>query len=236
MCGRYSLITPVEALRQLFGVLELPNLAPRYNVAPTQEMPVVRPRAGEARGRELVAMRWGLVPEWADGPAIGGRMINARAETVAEKPSFRAAFRARRCLVPADGFYEWVKDDEARQPYRIALEGETPFAFAGLWENWQPPTGQDAKPLQTFTIVTTEANDRLRPIHPRMPVILDPADYETWLTGDPNAAQALLRPYPDAAMRAYQVSARVNSTRYDDAACLAPLENPAPASAQLRLL
>ena len=236
MCGRYSLTTPVEALRQLFGVLELPNLAPRHNVAPTQEMPVVRLRGGASGGRELVIMRWGLVPGWADDPAIGSRMINARAETVAEKPSFRAAFRARRCLVPADGFYEWVKSGETRQPYRITLEGNIPFAFAGLWENWQPPAGQDAEPVQTFTIVTTEANDRLRRIHPRMPVILDPADHESWLTADPKSAQALLRPFPGAAMRAYQVSARVNSPRHDDAACLEPLEGAAPAAAQLRLI
>ncbi len=216
MCGRYSLTTPPQALAKIFGVKgALPNLAPRYNIAPTQSAPVVR--LGGA-GRELVQMRWGLVPSWSQGPDERFSMINARAETVAEKPAFRDAYRARHCLVPADGFYEWRAGPGGKDPFHIGSLGGGPLAFAGLWEHWQGP-GNDA--VHSFTIITTDANDLVRPIHDRMPVIIDGQDYETWLTGTPDEAAALLRPYPAEAMEARAVSRHVNDPRHDDASCLA---------------
>ena len=161
-------------MRRVFNVTgPLPNVPPRYNIAPTQDAPVVR-QTKDADEREMDMLRWGLVPSWSQGPDSGYSMINARAETVATKPAFRSAFRFRRCLVPADGFYEWRKVAGRKQPYRITVKDGEPFAFAGLWEHW---TGPDGYVVQSFTIVVTEANELLRPIHDRMPVILDPADY-----------------------------------------------------------
>jgi putative SOS response-associated peptidase YedK len=215
MCGRYSLTTPVEGLRRLFEVPELPNLAPRYNIAPSQDAPVVR--LGQDGRRSLVLMRWGLIPSWAKEAKIGYRMINARAETVAEKPAFRAAFGRRRCLVAADGFYEWRTEGRAKQPYRITLEDGGPFAFAGLWERWRSPEGEI---IESFTIVVTEANQHLRPIHDRMPVILDPADHDAWLDVAaelPDRALALLKPFPGERLSIYPVSARVNSPKHEGA-------------------
>lgn len=219
MCGRYSLTKPPEAMRRLFQFRRaLRNLPPRYNIAPTQDAPVVRLSAdGE---RELAMLRWGLVPSWSQDPKSGYSTINARAETVAEKPAFRSAFKSRRCLVPADGFYEWQKVDTRKQPYRIAMKDDGLFAFAGLWERWEK-----GETIESFTIIVTQANDLLKPIHDRMPVILDPLDYEPWLdTGtSPAAAQKLLRPFPSDAMRAYPVSTRVNSPRNDDASVIEAL-------------
>ncbi len=233
MCGRYSLTTPAEAMRRLFGFVgPLPNLPARYNIAPTQLVPAVRPAHGGSGERELVSLRWGLVPFWAKDPAIGAKLINARAEGLAEKPSFRAAFRARRCLVPADGFYEWQATAHGKQPYRIVLKGGASaapplFAFAGLWERWDKAPG--GPPVKSCTIVTTEANALLRPIHGRMPVILAPEAYARWL--DPATAAkdalALLGPYPAEAMMVYPVSARVNSARFDEPLCIEPA-SPAP--------
>ena len=237
MCGRYSLTTPAEGLRRLFDFPEQPNLPPRYNIAPTQQVAAVRlapPTAADAEdvgteaaceaGRHLAMLRWGLVPSWAKDAAIGSRMINARAETLADKPAFRAAFRKRRCLLVADGFYEWRKRAEGpKQPYRIALEDGGPFAFAGLWERWRNP--QDGAWVETCTIVTTDANQLLRPIHHRMPVILDPADYAAWL--DPatasGAAQKLLGPYAGTGLMAYPISLRVNKVANDDPSVIVPL-------------
>ncbi|HUI16306.1 MAG TPA: SOS response-associated peptidase [Alphaproteobacteria bacterium] len=226
MCGRYSLTTPAEAMRRLFGFAgPLPNLPARYNIAPTQQVPIVR--LDREAARELASVRWGLIPFWAKDATIGNRLINARAEGLAEKPSFRAAFRARRCLVPADGFYEWQATPRGKRPYRIGLTGGSPealplFAFAGLWEHWAKAA--DGVAIESCTIVTTEANELLRPIHERMPVILAAEDHAAWL--DPatptGAALALLKPYPAAAMLAYPVSTRVNSVRFDDALCIAP--------------
>jgi putative SOS response-associated peptidase YedK len=173
MCGRYSLITPVEGMRRVFGFLEQPNLAPRYNIAPSQEIAAVR--LGADGMRHFAWLRWGLIPSWAKEARIGYRTINARAETVAEKPAFRAAFRKRRCLVLADGFYEWQKRKEgAKQPYRITLADGGPFGFAGLWETWHDP--ESGERIESATIIVTEANDRVRarrrrpccgPIRPR---------------------------------------------------------------------
>ncbi len=238
MCGRYSLTTPVEGLRQVFGFLEQPNLAPRYNVAPSQEIAAVR--LGEDGERHFAQLRWGLIPSWAKDVKIGYKMINARAETVAEKPAFRAAFRRRRCLVLADGFYEWQKREKgAKQPYRITLADGGPFGFAGLWESWRDPESDER--IESATIIVTEANDLLRPIHDRMPVILAPADFDAWLDVEQprEAAEALLRPYPAAALITTPVSTRVNKVTNDDLEVIAPIDNEeapdAPREGQGRL-
>ncbi len=218
MCGRFTLRTPAHRLAEAFGVRELPNLRPRYNIAPSQDVVAIR-RAAE--GRELALLRWGLIPSWAKERSIGNRMINARAETVAEKPAFRAAFRRRRCLIATDGFYEWRKTDGgAKQPYYIRLADEAPFAFAGLWERWAPP---DEDAVESCTLITTAANDLLKPIHDRMPVILAPFDHDAWLDAEAPSAEALLRPYPADDMIAYPIGRLVNDPRSDEAACIAPL-------------
>ena len=234
MCGRYSITSPPEAIQRLFQVPELPNLPARYNVAPTQDVPVVRvggDQEGPDGGRHLVQLRWGLVPFWADDPMIGAKMINARAESAADKPAFRAAFRRRRCLVVADGFYEWkappqdgsAAKGQRKQPYRIEFRDRRPFGFAGLWERWTDP--QDQSVLETCTILTTEANDDLKEIHPRMPVMLSPDAFGSWL--DPEAdietAKSLLAPYPNAELTAYPISTRVNAVKNDDPSILEPL-------------
>ena len=219
MCGRFTLRTPAHRLAEAFGVRELPNLRPRYNIAPSQD--VVAIRAADDGTRELVSLRWGLIPFWAKEAAIGNRMINARAETVAEKPAFRAAFRRRRCLVAADGFYEWQNTDGgAKQPYFIRLADDAPFAIAGLWERWSAP---DGAAVESCTLITTDANDLLKPIHHRMPVILAPADHDAWLDAEAPSAAALLRPYPADEMVAYAIGPLVNDPRTDEPACIAPL-------------
>ena len=172
MCGRYTLTVPVEILAEEFGVTgPLPEVPPSYNIAPTQEVAAVLTDDGE---RRLEMLRWGLIPSWADDPGIGSRMINARSETVPEKPSFRRAFRERRCLILADGFYEWKRTNDGKQPYYIRMEDGRPFAFAGLWESWRG--GREE--IRSCTILTTEASDRVSNIHHRMPVILAPEDRE----------------------------------------------------------
>ena len=223
MCGRYSLTSPGEAMARLFGVA-MGEHAPRYNIAPSQGILVARAAPdGEAGAREAAVLRWGLVPSWAKDPDIGNRMINARAETVAEKPSFRAAFRRRRCLVPATGFYEWRVASGPKQPYHIGMADGGPFAMAGLWEHW---TGPDGAAVETCAILTTEANELLRPIHARMPVIVAPGDFDLWLDPEltmPELLAPLLRPFDAAAMAARAVSRHVNNVRNDDPACLEPV-------------
>jgi len=226
MCGRYSLTTAPEAMRRLFAADgPLPNWPPRYNIAPTQTAPVVRRRSGP-QGNEIALLRWGLVPSWSKGPDPALSMINARAETVATKPAYRAAFRQRRCLVPADGFFEWqtlpgAGGKPAKQPYHFRMKDGAPFAFAGLWEHWQ---GGDGTRIESFTIIVTDANELVRPIHDRMPVILDPSSYAQWLEAKTPAEllQALLRPFPARAMTAIKVSTHVNNPKNDDAACIEP--------------
>ncbi len=212
---------PARVIAEQFSLFEVPLLKPRFNIAPTQPVPVVRmdPQSAEPR-RQFVLLHWGLVPPWADTPAIGSRMINARAETAAEKPAFRRALRQRRCLVVADGFYEWQKAGKRRQPMFIHLRDGRPLAFAGLWEAWE---GADHSSLESCTILTTEANELVRPVHDRMPVIVAPEDYARWL--DPVAQQPasvlpLLRPYPSELMETYAVSTRVNSPARDDEGCV----------------
>lgn len=220
------LTTPVAELRTLFEVRESPNLATRWNIAPTQDIAAVR---RDEDGRHLVPLHWGLVPHWAEDPSIGSRMINARAETLADKPAFRAALRQRRCLIPIDGFYEWKTEGKRKQPYAIRRRDRQPMALAGLWESWPGPKGAPLpQPLQSATIVTTGANAVLRPLHERMPVVMDPRDWEAWL--DPAAplplVQDLLRPAPDGELEAYPVSTRVNSVRNDDESCIVPFDAP----------
>ena len=216
MCGRFTLRTPAAELTKFFHFLRESKLTPRYNIAPTQ--PVLAVRAGDD-GREAGFLKWGLIPKWAKDPSIGARMINARAETVAEKTSFRAAFKRRRCLIPADGFYEWKRVGKVKQPYLITLHNERPFAFAGLWERWQ---GIDGAAVDSCTIITTEANDLVRGIHARMPVILSRDAEETWLFGSSVDAQRALVPYPHTSMRTFPVSRRLNSPSHDDPTVLEP--------------
>ncbi len=226
MCGRYSLTTPVDALVNLFLVEQRPNLRPRYNIAPTDDVPIVRlDREGR---RELRLVRWGLVPFWAKDLKIGARMINARAETVATQGAFKEAFQRRRCLVLADGFYEWLKKpDGKRQPYHYTVADGGAFAFAGLWERWRGP---DDAVVRSCTIITTDSNSLVAEVHDRMPVILDPADYATWLA-EPSVE--LLRPFPAERMRALAVSDRVNSVKNDDVLCLSPAEEATAGQSRL---
>lgn len=232
MCGRYSLTTPVEVLRRLFGFAEVPNLAPRYNIAPTQEVPVVR--LGDDGARHLHLLRWGLIPSWAKDRKIGNRLIMARGESVASTPAFRAAFLSRRCLVPADGFYEWKIEQGQRRPWRITPVESEAFAFAGLWERWRDPQSADA--VDSFTIITTIANALLKPIHDRMPVILETQDQQRWL--QPSAGddgRDLLRPFAVQGLRAYPVGPVVNSPANDVPECFTEV-TARPADSQLPLL
>jgi len=222
MCGRFTLKTPVETLAEVFELPTVPELPPRFNIAPSDAVAAVRV-AGPEPVRELALLRWGLVPPWAEEPKAGSRMINARAETVATNGAFRSAFRRRRCLVPADGFYEWQRQEHGKQPFYIHTRDDAPFAFAGLWEVWE---GKDGTVLETCTVITTEPNELMQPIHNRMPVILDRADYARWLDprmNDPELLKAFLRPFPSEKMTAYPVSRLVNSPSNDAPECLAPL-------------
>ncbi len=227
MCGRFTLRTPMNVLAEQFAILGMPStmgpMVSRFNIAPTQPVAIVRLASEPERPRrELAMVRWGLIPGWAKDPSTSGRMINARAETVAEKPSFRAAFRRRRCLVLADGFYEWRRTGRAKQPYFIHLADHRPFAMAGLWESWE---GADHS-IESCTILTTRPNDLLRPIHDRMPVILSPESYDLWLDASAAVGPPLfdaLRPYPAEAMAAYPVSTHVNSPSHEDPRCVEPV-------------
>lgn len=218
MCGRYALFADPEMLVTRFELWQTPDLRPRYNLAPSQEVPAIR-RSQEGR-RELTLLRWGLVPHWAKAETTGHSMINARAETVAEKPAFRSAFRRRRCLIPADGFYEWKKAGRTKQPYFIRLKDGLPLAFAGLWEEWRSPDGQA---VGSCAIIVTRANPLVEPIHDRMPVILEPRAYEEWLSTDLTDTEGLtqlLVPFPSEDMEAYPVDRRVNNPKNEGVACV----------------
>jgi len=220
MCGRFTLTATPQALARRFALREPPALAPRYNIAPGQ--PVLVVRSDDAGARRADAVRWGLVPAWSSEPDPGARWINARIETLEEKPVFREAFRARRCLVPADAFYEWADHGGFRQPYRIALPGDALFAFAGLWECWRDPSG---RVLESCAIVTTDASPGLRRLHDRMPVVLPDAEYAEWLASsqqDPRALRALLLRARDPGFVHHPVGTRVNSVAHDDPACAEP--------------
>jgi putative SOS response-associated peptidase YedK len=216
MCGRFTLAESPEKVAKAFNVPEVPNFPSRYNIAPSQPVGVVIQDRDSGK-REFRLMTWGLVPSWSKDPAKS--LINARAETVTEKPSFRSAFKYRRCIIPADGFYEWQKGSGTKQPFYFSMTGNSLFALAGIWESWND--------LESFTILTTAANPLLQTIHDRMPLILQPEDYARWL--DPSILEAqrlldLLKPFPDELMQAIPVSTRVNSAKVDDALCLEPLQ------------
>ncbi|MFM9115795.1 MAG: SOS response-associated peptidase [Planctomycetota bacterium] len=218
MCGRFTLSTSSATLMAQFELASLPALAPRYNIAPTQLILCVR----AAAPREAALLHWGLIPTWAEDPKIGNRMINARGETVAEKPAFRSAFRRRRCLIIADGYYEWQASGRQKQPYLFTRPDQLPFGIAGLWENWSAPDGTQ---VESCTLITTEANSFTRPVHDRMPVILAPADYSLWLDpGSPSPALlALIRPSPEDLLQMQAVSTFVNNPRHESPDCITPL-------------
>ena len=221
MCGRFSLGTPATSLVAQFNLFGVPAWAPRYNIAPTQQAPTVV-KAASQLARQFKMHRWGLIPPWAKDPGIGSQLINARAETVAIKPAFRKAFRERRCLILADGFFEWQRRGRHKQPFHIRMRDGRPFAFAGLREYWEGPEGPG---IDSCTILTTTANELIGTLHDRMPVILAPQDYDLWL--DPGIREAerlqsLLHAYPSEEMAAYPVSTRVNNPANDSPECVEP--------------
>ncbi|HZT27838.1 MAG TPA: SOS response-associated peptidase [Pseudolabrys sp.] len=219
MCGRYSITLAPEVFRALFRYREQPNFPPRYNVAPTQPIPIVRLDRGE---RQFALVRWGLLPSWAKDPAAFALLINARGESVLEKPAFAAAMKYRRCLVPADGFYEWAMTGAHKQPYFVRAVSGGPIAFAGLWECWIGPNGEE---LETAAIVTTRANRTLAPIHERMPVIIPAEAFDLWLDCakvDAQTAAALIVPAPEALLEAYAVSNDVNRVANDSPRLIEP--------------
>ncbi|MGD0584463.1 MAG: SOS response-associated peptidase [Oryzomonas sp.] len=222
MCGRFTSLLSPELLAAIFGVPVPVAAEPRYNIAPTQNVWVVR---NEGDHNRLDLMKWGLVPFWAKDPSIGNQMINARCETLAEKPAFRQAIKHRRCIVPAAGFYEWAPPATAggrKQPLYIHMADASPMCFAGLWEQWKHP-GEEGL-LESFTIITTKANEMIAPLHDRMPVILQPDDFGLWLSHnmhDPEQLQEIYRPFPSDLLEAYSVSDLVNNARYDSPACIA---------------
>lgn len=212
MCGRFTLHSSSNEFADQFGAASPDGLCPRYNIAPSQAIAIIRAGDGTRRA-DLV--RWGLIPSWAKDPKIGSKMINARAETIFEKPSYRSAIRQRRCLIPADGFYEWKTDGKVKTPHWIHLRDEALFAFAGIWERWISPDGEV---IDSTTIVTTTANEVVRQVHERMPVILARDNYAPWLDPalqDPARLSGLMVPYPAEEMVMHPVSSRVNSPRVD---------------------
>jgi putative SOS response-associated peptidase YedK len=235
MCGRYLITSSPEAIRRLFGYKEQPNFPPRYNVAPTQPIPVVRLHEGE-RGFALV--RWGLIPAWVKDPRAFSLLINARSDAVLDKPAFRNAMRRRRCLVPADGFYDWKAEGGRRRPYAVLPRDRQPVAFAGLWETWTGPNGEE---METAAIITCDANRTLRPLHDRMPVVIPREAFDLWLdcrNVDANTAAALLVSPPDSLFEAYEISTAVNKADNDTPDVLKPVsaaeqqprEPPTPSS------
>jgi putative SOS response-associated peptidase YedK len=220
MCGRYAITSSPEALRALLAYLNLPNFPPRWNVAPTQPVPIVRVDDGK---RRFALVRWGLIPSWVKDPKGFSVLFNARADAVLDKPAFRNAMKRRRCLFPADGFYEWREEAGLKRPYFVRRRDRKPFAFAGLWEPWMGPNGEE---METATIITTQANRLLRPIHERMPVILAPEAFELWLDTanvEATTAAALLMPAAEDLLEAYEVSTEVNRAANDSAKLIEPV-------------
>jgi putative SOS response-associated peptidase YedK len=231
MCGRYCISTAPEAIRRLFRYREQPNFPPRYNVAPTQPVPIVRLAEGQ---RQFALVRWGLIPAWAKDPSAFTLLINARGESVNDKPAFRNAMKRRRCLFPADGFYEWKTETGRKRPYFARLKGGGPLAFAGLWETWTGPNGEE---METAAIVTTTANREMGQIHHRAPVIVPPEQFDFWLDCDKvdaEMAAALIAPAPDNAMEVYQVSLAVNRVANDSPDLVMPASD-APADAEFAM-
>jgi len=224
MCGRFTLISSLDLLKRIFKLNRGPLLPPNYNIAPTQ--PTAAIRLAPDREREMTAMRWGLIPSWAKDEKFSVKAINARCETVFENPAFRWAVRQRRCLVPTDGYYEWNKQGQTKRPYYIRLSDGASFAFAGIWETW---SGPDEEPVESCSILTTEANSLLQPIHPRMPVILSPNDYEPWLDparDTPDSLAPMLKPTPSEAMVFHPVHPRVNAHTHNDPQLIEPYHPP----------
>lgn len=213
MCGRFTQTHSAEAIAEAFDLEDIPDWQPRYNLAPTQSIPAI------LEPHHFQTLQWGLIPSWAKDRSIGSKLINARAETVSEKPSFRDAFKRRRCLIVADGYYEWKKQSNKKQPFYFRLQTDQPFAFAGLWERWKSPDGE----LRTCTIITTAANELAATVHDRMPVILKPDQYDRWLDPGFQDARSLLHPYPTAEMLTYPVSLLVNSPSHDQPDCITAL-------------
>lgn len=234
MCGRFTIRASAGVIAEQFSLFEVPLFSARFNIAPTQPVPVIRRQTVHSPRRELAWLRWGLIPAWAKDPAIGARLINARAETAAEKPAFRTAFQRRRCLIVADGFYEWQRSGRTKQPHFIHLPDDRPFAFAGIWEAWEEPRSNsrltdegtphsEAEKFETCAILTTAPNELIRPIHDRMPVILSPADYDAWLDPaiqDVRQLMPLLASQSSDALEAYPVGDFVNSPSHDTSQCI----------------
>jgi putative SOS response-associated peptidase YedK len=228
MCGRYAITSAPEAIRRLFGYDEQPNFPPRYNVAPTQPVPIVRIFEGK---RQFQLVRWGLIPAWVKDPRGFSLLINARGESLEEKPAFRAALRYRRCLFPADGFYDWRREGERARPYYIRRKAGGAMAFAGLWENWMGPNGEE---METAAIVTTRANRMLATVHPRMPAIVPPEAFDLWLDSrsvDVTTAAALIAPAPEDMLEMHEVSPAVNSVANDTPDLIEPVAAEATAAA-----
>jgi putative SOS response-associated peptidase YedK len=219
MCERFYLMATAAEIRKQFKIQKVPALIPHYNIAPTQMSPIIR---AEGKGVELRLARWGLVSPWSRDLSLATRMINAPAETLAERAAYNTPFQSQRCLVPANGFYEWQSRGAKKQPYRIALRNGALIAFGGLWEKWTPDSGE---PVETFTIITTAASKLVSEVHDRMPVIIAPADYQLWLTASPVTAKKLLRPYASG-LTLTPIGERVNSIENDDVAVLVPLSRP----------
>ncbi len=220
MCGRYLIISTPEAMRRLFGYPEQPNFPARYNVAPTQPIPIVRLADGK---RQFALVRWGLIPAWVKDPRTFSLVLQARSDSVLDKPSFRNAMKRRRCLIPADGFYEWNEATKPRRPYVVRPRDGGPVAFAGLWECWIGPNGEE---METAAIITTDANKTLHPIHHRMPVVVPPEAFDVWLdclNFDANAAADLLVPAPEDLFEAYEISLAVNRVANDHPGLLEPV-------------
>ena len=227
MCGRYFLTASGEEIRQQFGCVNSIAWKPRYNIAPSQSVPIMLSRSERTPEPipTLESARWGLIPAWATDDRIGQKLINARAETLDERPAFRQALKTRRCLIPASGFYEWHRSDRSKQPYAIHREDGRLMAFAGLWERWQHP--ESRKFLTSCVIITTDANRTLHPLHRRMPVILEEQAGKAWLNPHTDNPQNLLGPCPDTWLRFYPVSTYVNDPRHEDPRCLVPLNQTA---------
>lgn len=223
MCGRYTLHSQPGAISAAFGVPEFSQTRLRFNIAPSQLVAVVRQKPG-THARELVMLRWGLVPSWAPDPSIGNRLANARSETVAEKPSFLHAFKCQRCLLVADGFYEWQQTDDRKQPYYVRMKDGAPFGMAGLWERW----GKGAEAIESCTVLTTDANALMRAIHERMPVIVPREKYRLWLDPAERSLEVLgplMKPYDAGELEAFPVSTFVNSPKHEGPECIEPLTN-----------
>ena len=218
MCGRFALAKTSEEIADYFSLKQLPDLPPRYNIAPSQQIAVIIHK-DEFPERKLVMMRWGLIPSWAKDEKIGYKMINARAETVSEKPAFRSAFKKRRCLIPTDGFYEWWHKGKSKQPYFVTMKNKGLFAFAGIWDRWKSPTGEI---VESCSIVTTDANSLIGKIHDRMPVIIQRESFGTWLNPVQSeiGLKQYMRPFSPYKMTTYPVSNMVNSPQNDSPACI----------------